>query len=604
MREKKIINVAVIAHVDAGKSTLVDAMLAQSGVFGEHEEIVDCVMDSNDIERERGITIYSKNCSINYKDYKINIVDTPGHADFSSEVERIIRTVDTAILLVDSAEGPMPQTRFVLQKSLQQGLCPILLINKIDKNDARPEEVVNMTFDLFAELGANDKQLDFPILYGTARAGVVHYNLDDTNEDIEPLFEMITRQVPSYPDKDDLPLQFQSSALAYDDYIGRLGIGRISQGTLHPADIVAVSKRDGSVVKAKVNQVFVNVGLKRTETPEAHSGDIVVISGISDISIGETICLPDNVLPLPMIAIEEPTMSMNFYVNNSPFAGKVGKFVTTRHIAARLKKELETNVGLRVEPIEGSDAYKVSGRGELHLSILIENMRREGYELSVSKPEVLFREKNGKRLEPYEKVSVSAPDEYIGNVIAQLNLRKGAMQSMLAENGHTKVEYLVPTRALLGYRSEFINDTRGEGILLRAFDSYGPYAGEIPGRQNGVLISQEDGQTMAYSLFNLSDRGRLFVGPSEDVYEGMIIGMNNRPEDMVVNPTKNKKLTNTRAAGSDEAIKLLKPLEMSLEAALEFVEPDEWVEVTPTAIRMRKKILNAGDRIKYNRSRS
>ena len=461
-----------------------------------------------------------------------------------------------------------------------------------------------MTFDLFAELGANDKQLDFPILYGTARAGVVHYNLDDTNEDIEPLFEMITRQVPSYPDKDDLPLQFQISALAYDDYIGRLGIGRISQGTLHPADIVAVSKRDGSVVKAKVNQVFVNVGLKRTETPEAHSGDIVVISGISDISIGETICLPDNVLPLPMIAIEEPTMSMNFYVNNSPFAGKVGKFVTTRHIAARLKKELETNVGLRVEPIEGSDAYKVSGRGELHLSILIENMRREGYELSVSKPEVLFREKNGKRLEPYEKVSVSAPDEYIGNVIAQLNLRKGAMQSMLAENGHTKVEYLVPTRALLGYRSEFINDTRGEGILLRAFDSYGPYAGEIPGRQNGVLISQEDGQTMAYSLFNLSDRGRLFVGPSEDVYEGMIIGMNNRPEDMVVNPTKNKKLTNTRAAGSDEAIKLLKPLEMSLEAALEFVEPDEWVEVTPTAIRMRKKILNAGDRIKYNRSRS
>lgn len=604
MREKKIINVAVIAHVDAGKSTLVDAMLAQSGVFGEHEEIVDCVMDSNDIERERGITIYSKNCSITYKDYKINIVDTPGHADFSSEVERIIRTVDTAILLVDSAEGPMPQTRFVLQKSLQQGLCPILLINKIDKNDARPEEVVNMTFDLFAELGANDKQLDFPILYGTARAGVVHYNLDDTNEDIEPLFEMITRQVPSYPDKDDLPLQFQISALAYDDYIGRLGIGRISQGTLHPADIVAVSKRDGSVVRAKVNQVFVNVGLKRTETPEAHSGDIVVISGISDISIGETICLPDNVLPLPMIAIEEPTMSMNFYVNNSPFAGKVGKFVTTRHIAARLKKELETNVGLRVEPIEGSDAYKVSGRGELHLSILIENMRREGYELSVSKPEVLFREKNGKRLEPYEKVSVSAPDEYIGNVIAQLNLRKGAMQSMLAENGHTKVEYLVPTRALLGYRSEFINDTRGEGILLRAFDSYGPYAGEIPGRQNGVLISQEDGQTMAYSLFNLSDRGRLFVGPSEDVYEGMIIGMNNRPEDMVVNPTKNKKLTNTRASGSDEAIKLLKPLEMSLEAALEFVEPDEWVEVTPTAIRMRKKILNAGDRIKYNRSRS
>jgi len=604
MRDKKIINIAVIAHVDAGKSTLVDAMLGQSGVFGEHEEVVDCVMDSNDLERERGITIYSKNCSINYKDYKINIVDTPGHADFSSEVERIIKTVDTAILLVDSSEGPMPQTRFVLQKSLERGLCPILLINKIDKKDQRAEEVVDMTFDLFAELGAHDEQLDFPILYGIAREGIVRYEMEDTNNDIEPLFETITKHVVPYPDKDDESLQLQISALAYDEYIGRLGIGRILRGTIHPGDVVSVAKRDGSVKKGKIGKAFVNIGLNRTEMDEVHTGDLVTVSGISDISIGETICSEDAVDPLPMIEIEEPTLSMNFYVNNSPFAGRSGKFVTTRHIKARLEKELETNVGLRVEEIPGTDAYKVSGRGELHLSILLENMRREGYELSVSKPEVLIHQTEEGKKEPFERVIVTAPDEYVGGVINKLNLRKGMMELMHAENGFTRIEYLVPTRGLLGYRSEFINDTRGEGIMVRSFDSYQDYVGEIPSRNNGVLISQELGTTMAYSLFNLSDRGRLFVVPSVEVYEGMIIGLNNRRDDMVVNPCKNKKLTNTRASGSDDALKLIKPKEFSLEEALEFIEDDEWVEITPDAIRLRKKYLNTNERNKFNKSRS
>ena len=598
---KDIINIAVIAHVDAGKSTLVDAFLSQSGVFRENEEVVDCVMDSNDLERERGITIYSKNCAIEHNGIKINIVDTPGHADFSSEVERIIKTVDTAILLVDSSEGPMPQTRFVLQKSLERGLRPILFINKIDKNDQRAEEVVDLTFDLFADLGANDEQLDFPILYGIAKEGIAMREMDEESENLNPLFDTLLEQVNTYPNRDDEPTVLQISALAYDEYIGRLGIGRITKGTIKRNQIIAVCKRDGEVVKAKISQVFVNEGLKRVEKEVAYSGDIVTIAGISHISIGETICDVDNVEPMEMIEIEEPTLSMNFLVNNSPFAGRSGKYVTTRHIKDRLERELETNVGLKVEPIEGTDGYKVSGRGELHLSILLENMRREGYELSVSKPEVLLHNVEGKIHEPFEKVIVTLPDEYSGTVISKLNLRKGIMQSMGTENGYTKVEYLVPTRGLLGYRSEFINDTRGEGTLVRSVDSYMPYCGEIPTRKNGVLISQEPGTTMAYSLFNLSERAVMFVEPSVEVYEGMIIGMNSRKEDMVVNPCKNKKLTNTRASGSDDAIKLLDPKIFSLEEALEFIENDELVEVTPDAIRLRKKILNAGDRIKAER---
>ncbi len=598
---KKIINIAVIAHVDAGKSTLVDALLSQSGVFRENQEVVDCVMDSNDLERERGITIYSKNCAIEYNDLKINIVDTPGHADFSSEVERIIKTVDTAILLVDSSEGPMPQTRFVLKKALERGLKPILFINKIDKKDQRAEEVVDMTFDLFGDLDANDEQLDFPIVYGIAKEGIAKRELEEESDSLKPLFELLLKHVQAYPQRDNENLQLQISSLAYDDYIGRLGVGRITKGKIRSGQQVAISRRDGSTASGKIAKLFVYEGLNRIEKKVANSGDIVVISGISDLSIGETICDVDKIDPIEMIEIEEPTLSMNFLVNDSPFCGKSGKYVTTRHIRDRLEKELEVNVGLRVEELENSDGYKVSGRGELHLSILLENMRREGYELSVSKPEVLMKSLDGQLQEPIERVIVSVPDEYSGTIISKLNLRKGLMDYMESENGYTKLEFLVPTRGLLGYRSQFINDTRGEGTLVRSFESYEIHKGEIPKRNNGVLISQINGSTMAYSLFNLSERAMMFVGPAIDVYEGMIIGMNSRKEDMTVNPCKNKKLTNTRSSGADDAIKLLTPKVFTLEEALEFIEDDELVEITPDAIRLRKKILNENDRVRAMR---
>ena len=605
MKEQEpIINIAVIAHVDAGKSTLVDALLSQSGVFRENEEVVDCVMDSNDLERERGITIYSKNCSIMHGNIKINIVDTPGHADFSSEVERILRTVDTVILLVDSSEGPMPQTRFVLNKSLEQGLKPILFINKIDKKDQRAEEVVDEVFDLFVELGASDEQLDFPILYGVAKQGIAKYEMDDDSTDLTPLFDTIVKHVGIPEDYSLEPLTMQVSTLAYDDYIGRLGIGRIYIGTIHTGDRLEVCKRDGSFEKVKIGQLFVYRGLSRVEVKEAKAGDIVVVSGIPDIMIGETIGEIDQVQPMEMIEIEEPTLSMNFLVNTSPFAGQVGKFVTTRHLKARLEKELEVNVGMTVEPLpDTTEGYKVSGRGELHLSILLENMRREGYEVAVSKPEVIMhKDEQGHKLEPVESVIINVPDEYSGTVISKLNVRKGSMVSMNAESGWTKLEYLVPTRGLLGYQSEFINDTHGEGTLVRRFNSFEPYFGDIPQRQNGVLISGVNGETMAYSLFNLSDRGTLMVGPGTPVYEGMIIGINNRSDDMVVNPIKNKKLTNTRASGSDEALKLIDPKVFTLEEALEFIDDDELVEITPTDIRIRKKILSELDRRKSRRN--
>ncbi|SHJ68367.1 translational GTPase TypA [Tepidibacter formicigenes] len=602
-KKQEIINIAVIAHVDAGKSTLVDAFLSQSGVFRENQEIVDCVMDSNDLERERGITIYSKNCSIQYNGVKINIVDTPGHSDFSSEVERVIKTVDTVILLVDSSEGPMPQTRFVLQKSLELGIRPILFINKIDKKDQRAEEVVDMVFDLFVDLNATDEQLDFPIIYGIAKDGIAKKELEDESTDLSPLFETILNHVDVYPDYDNDPLQMQVSALAYDDYIGRLGIGRIYKGTLKDGQSISISKRDGSIIKGKISKLFVYEGLKQVPKKEAKSGDIVVIAGISDISIGETVCNEDNVIPMEMIKIEEPTLSMNFLVNDSPFVGQSGKFLTTRHLKDRLEKELEVNIGLKVEPLDTTDGYKVSGRGELHLSILIENMRREGYELSVSKPEVLMHKENGKLLEPVERVIINIPDEYSGTVISKLNLRKGLMESMESENNYTKLEYIVPTRGLIGYRSEFINDTRGEGTIVRSFERFEEYKGEIPQRLNGVLISQSKGTAMGYSLFNLSERATMFINPGTEVYEGMIIGMNSRKEDMVVNPCKNKKLTNTRASGSDDAIKLSPPRTFTLEEALEFIDDDELVEITPDSIRLRKKILNENDRVKYNKKR-
>ncbi|MDY7110691.1 GTP-binding protein [Eubacterium callanderi] len=602
--EQPIINIAVIAHVDAGKSTLVDALLSQSGVFRDNQEVVDCIMDSNDLERERGITIYSKNCSIMHDNIKINIVDTPGHADFSSEVERILKTVDTVILLVDSSEGPMPQTRFVLNKSLEQGLRPILFINKIDKKDQRAEEVVDMVFDLFVELKANDEQLDFPILYGVAKQGIAKYDMDDDSTDLTPLFETIVKHVGIPEDMSLEPLQMQVSTLGYDDYIGRLGIGRIDKGTIHTGDSLEVSKRDGSFKRVKIGQIFVYRGLSRVEVKEAKAGDIVVVSGIPDIMIGETIGEVNQVQPMELIEIEEPTLSMNFLVNTSPFAGKTGKFVTTRHIKARLEKELEINVGMTVEPLEGTtEGYRVSGRGELHLSILLENMRREGYEVAVSKPEVIMhRDEKGHKLEPVESVIINVPDEYSGTVISKLNVRKGSMVSMAAEEGWTKLEYLVPTRGLLGYQSEFINDTHGEGTLVRRFDSFEPYFGEIPQRQNGVLISGFSGETMAYSLFNLSDRGTMMVGAGTPVYEGMIIGINNRSDDMVVNPIKNKKLTNTRSSGADEALKLIDPKIFTLEEALEFINDDELVEITPTDIRIRKKILSELDRRRDRRN--
>ena len=598
----KIINIAVVAHVDAGKSTLVDGLLRQSGVFRENEELVDCVMDSGDIEKERGITITAKNCAIKYKDYKINIVDTPGHADFSSEIERVIKTVDTVILLVDSAEGPMPQTRFVLKEALQNNLRPILFINKIDKKDQRAEEVVDMTFNLFMELGATDEQLDFPILYGSARSGYAIYNMGDEGKDLTPLFETIINNTKVFEGNEADPLQLQVCQLAYDDYIGRLGIGRINKGKIKSGETVSLATNDGRVESFRVFKLFVNQGIKRVEVNTAYYGDIVTVAGCSDVSIGDTICEKDVIDPLPKIVIEEPTLSMNFLVNNSPFAGQSGKFLTSRHLKERLEKELETNVGLKVEQLEGADGFKVSGRGELHLSILLENMRREGYELSVSKPEVIFKEVDGKREEPYEKVIVNVPNEYSGTVINSLNERKGIMQSVTpGEVGYTRCEYLVPTRGLIGYRGSFITETKGEGIMVRSFDSYGPYAGTIVGRKNGVLVSMVNGTTFGYSLYNLSNRGTMIVDPSTDVYVGMIVGIANKEGDLDVNPCKNKELTNTRSAHADDAIVLNKAKKFTLEEALEFIEDDEYIEITPTEIRLRKKYLDPKERYRKGR---
>ena len=599
---QKIINFAVVAHVDAGKSTLVDALLKQNGVFRDNQQVVDCVMDSGDLERERGITITAKNCAINYKGIKMNIVDTPGHADFSSEIERIIKTVDTVVLLVDSAEGPMPQTRFVLKEALKYGLKPILFINKIDKKDARVEEVVNMTFDLFCELGANNEQLDFKILYGIARDGIAKYEENDDNNDITPLLDTIIETTAPFEGNENDPLQFQISSLDYDDYIGRLGIGRINKGKIKTGQMVTIVKNDGSIVKEKITKMFVNEGIKKKEVTEAYYGDIVTVAGCPEISIGDTICDPNHIDPLPSIEIEKPTLSMNFMVNTSPFAGKTGKFVTSRHLRDRLMAELERNVGLEVEELPSSDGFKVSGRGELHLSILIENMRREGYELGVSKPEVITKEIDGVLCEPYEKVIVNVPNDYSGTIISDISERKGTMELMQpAEDNYIRLEFNVPTRGLIGYRSNFITNTKGEGIMVRSFDSYKPYAGEISGRKNGVLVSMETGKTFGYALYNLLDRGTMLVEPATDVYKGMIIGIHNRENDLYVNPCKNKEFSNTRSSGSDEAIVLPKAKTYTLEEALEFIENDELVEVTPDAIRLRKKILDEKERFRSNR---
>ena len=592
----KIINIAIIAHVDHGKTTLTDHLLKQGGAFTSHEKVDDLVMDSNPLEKERGITILSKSSAITYKDYKINLVDTPGHADFSSEVERVLKMVDTVLLLVDAKEGPMPQTKFVLQKSLKLGLRPIVVINKIDRKDERAHEVVDMVFDLFVKLGANDKQLDFPIVYAIAREGMAKKNMEDESKDLTPLFETIIEHVQPYPDYNDQPLQMQVTNLAYDDYIGRIAIGRVTRGTIKNGSAVAVCKRDGSVKPGKIVKLFNYQGIRQVEVPMAECGDVAAVAGMSDITIGETITNPQNPDPLPLLEIDEPTLSMNFLVNNSPFAGKEGKYVTTRHIKDRLAKELQTNVGLLVEDIAGSDGYKVSGRGELHLSILIENMRREGFELQVSQPEVIYKTINSHKMEPVEQLIINVPDEYSGTIIEKLGRRKGEMQNMLSEMGNTRVEYTIPTRGLLGFRSEFIMDTRGKGLMDHSFYEYQPYKGDISRRTNGVMICGELGVSVAFSLYNLQERGIIFIPPGTPVYEGMIIGENAKSDDLVVNPNKGKKLSNMRTTSSDEAIRLTPPLIMTLEQALEYIEPDELVEVTPKSIRIRKKYLTENER--------
>jgi GTP-binding protein len=593
---QKIINIAIIAHVDHGKTTLTDHLLRQGGAFGEREEVGELVMDSNELEKERGITIFSKNCSIHYKGIKINIVDTPGHADFGSEVERVLKMVDSVLLLVDAKEGPMPQTKFVLAKSLKLGLKPIVVINKIDKAGQRAEKVVDMVFDLFVKLDANDEQLDFPVVYTISRQGIAKYNFDDDSKDLTPLFETILKHVPPYPDRSKEVLQVQVTNLAYDEYVGRIAIGRVTSGHLDKRSKVAVCRRSGAIDEATITKLSIYEGLKKVEVDEAQCGDIVAVAGITNITIGETISSPENPKPMTLLEIDEPTLTMEFIVNNSPFAGREGKYVTTRHLKERLTKEMETNVGLRLEPLENGEGFKVSGRGELHLSILLEQMRREGYEIQVSQPKVIFKTIHNEKMEPMEQAVVLVPEEFAGVTIEKLGRRKGEMLEMSAKNGTTTLVYLVPTRGLLGFRGEFIMDTKGEGILTHAFSKYERYKGEITKRQNGSLISSNNGKSASYGLAHIQERGRLFIGPVVQVYEGMIIGENSRSQDMPVNPTKEKKQSNVRASSADIAIKLTPPITMNLEQALEFINDDELVEVTPKNIRLRKKFLTENER--------
>ena len=595
----KIRNIAIIAHVDHGKTTLVDALLQQGGAFEEHEAIEELVMDSNAQEKERGITIYAKNTSVMYKDSKINIVDTPGHADFGSEVERILRTVDSVLLVVDAQEGPMPQTKFVLKKSLELGLRPIVIINKIDKPAARCNEVIDMVFDLFVALGATHEQLDFPYIFTIAREGIAKKELTDTSDNLDPLFEMILEKVPEAAQNLDAPFRMQPSSLSYDKYVGRMATGRVYEGKVETGQQIFVKTADGTMRNGKISKIIEHKGLKQLEAKEAIAGDIVTIAGIPDIFVGETITTDEQAESLPAINIDPPTISMVFMVNNSPFTGKEGKLVTTRHIKERLEKEKETNVGLHVEEVPNSDSYKVSGRGELHLSVLIESMRREGFELQVSRPEVIMQEKDGKTLEPIEQAIIDIPEEFNGTVIDIMSKRKGEMIDMKTEEGQTRLEYKIPTRGLLGMRGDFIIETRGEGILSHSFIAYEEHKGEIPGRLHGSMISMDNGNAVAFALWNLQERGQLSISPQAKVYEGMIIGENAKNEDMVVNPMKEKKLSNVRASGSDEAINLTPIQPMTLEQALEYIDDDELVEVTPENIRLRKKELK-----EHNRRRS
>ena len=597
MNNQNIRNIAIIAHVDHGKTTLVDALLRQSHVFRENEQVAERVMDSGDIEKERGITILSKNTSVMYNGIKINIVDTPGHADFGGEVERVLKMVDGVLLLVDAFEGPMPQTREVLKKSLALNLKPIVVINKIDRPGADPLKVVDKVLELFIELNANDEQLDFPVVYASAKNGIAKMNLTDESDNVTCIFDTIIKNINPPACEQEGTMQLLVSNIDYDDYLGRLAVGRVERGTIKAGQSVAVCKKDDKVTQGKIAKLFTYQGLKRTEVEEVGAGDIVCISGIGDINIGETVCDINNPEKIDFVDIDEPTVSMTFSVNNGPLAGKEGQFVTSRHIRDRLFKELERNVSLRVKETDTPDSFEVCGRGELHLSVLIETMRREGFELLVSRPKVIFKEINGVKCEPIELLVVNVPDDCIGNVIEKLGRRKAEMANMEpAEAGHTKIEFRIPARGLIGYRTEFLTDTKGEGTMNSIFDNYEPYKGEIQARTRGVLVAFEPGISITYGLYNAQERGELLIGAGVEVYEGMIVGINSRNEDISINVCKEKHLTNTRASGSDDALRLVPPVQMSLEKAIEFIAEDELVEVTPKNIRLRKKILNNKDR--------
>ncbi len=591
-------NIAIIAHVDHGKTTLVDKLLQQSGTLDRKDLGAERIMDSNDQERERGITILAKNTAIRWNDYRINIVDTPGHADFGGEVERVLSMVDSVCLLVDAVDGPMPQTRFVTSKAFERGLNPIVVVNKVDRPGARPDWVVDQVFDLFDRLGATDEQLDFPIIYASALNGVAGLEADDLAEDMTPLFQMVVDKVPPPAVEADGPFQMQVSALDYSSYVGVIGIGRITRGSLKPNQQVIVADRHGKTRKGKVLQVMGYHGLERVDTQLANAGDIVCITGIDKLGISDTLCDPEHVEILPALTVDEPTVSMTFQVNDSPFAGQDGKYITTRNIKDRLDQELIHNVALRVKQGETPDKFIVSGRGELHLSVLIENMRREGFELGVSRPEVIQREVDGEIHEPYEQVVIDVEEEHQGSIMEEMGLRKGEMTNMEPDGkGRVKLEFIIPSRGLIGFRGQFLTMTSGSGIMTSIFDHYGTVkTGEVVHRQNGVLVSMVKGKTLAYGLFNLQERGRLFMGHGEDVYEGQIVGLHSRDNDLAVNPTKAKQLTNVRASGTDEALTLTPPVRHTLEQALEFIEDDELVEVTPHHIRLRKKLLTENER--------
>lgn len=597
---RNIAIIAIIAHVDHGKTTLVDQLLRQSGTFRANQQVDERVMDSNDLEKERGITILAKNTAIDYEGYHINIVDTPGHADFGGEVERVLGMVDCVVLLVDAQEGPMPQTRFVTKKALALGLKPIVVINKIDKPSARPSWVIDQTFELFDNLGATDEQLDFPIVYASGLSGFAKLEETDESSDMRPLFDTILKHTPAPSGSADEPLQLQISQLDYDNYTGRLGIGRILNGRIKPGQTVAVMNHEQQIAQGRINQLLGFKGLERVPLEEAEAGDIVIISGIEDIGIGVTITDKDNPKGLPMLSVDEPTLTMDFMVNTSPLAGTEGKFVTSRQIRDRLQKELLTNVALRVEDTADADVFRVSGRGELHLTILLENMRREGYELAVGKPRVVYRDIDGQKCEPYENLTVDVPDDNQGAVMEELGRRRGELTNMESDgNGRTRLEYHIPARGLIGFQGEFMTLTRGVGLMSHVFDDYAPVKPDMPGRHNGVLVSQEQGEAVAYALWNLEDRGRMFVSPNDKIYEGMIIGIHSRDNDLVVNPLKGKKLTNIRASGTDEAVRLTTPIKLTLEGAVEFIDDDELVEITPQSIRLRKRYLSELERRRH-----